>query len=297
VPWVADYTSRIAPAALKAAGVVGVCRYLSRSSWKVIGQAEYNELTRAGLGVVLNFEDEATGWLGGGSAGAADAVFAADAARALGYPSGSVIPSSADFDMSAGQWNSAGRAYAVAYRDRLRQLGYEPGVYGAWDLLGWCQAVGYRWFWQAGLSTAWSNGRNAKPWPGAYLWQRYSTTVAGTEVDHNDIRRVNWQGGTVSAEADDKIINWIDPRVAAMARLLDTIPSGPSQGEKVAFTSAIRAIQAQTAANSAGIADLAATLATVIETLADLSAKIDALAAPPLIGDLQVTGTLHVAES
>lgn len=102
-------------------------------------------------------------------------------------------------------------------------------------------------------------------------------------------------GGTVSTESDQKITDWIDPRVAAIVRLLDTIPSGPSQGEAVGLTKAIKAIAAQVTANANGLADLADMLRALDQTLAALSAKVDALATPPLSGDLTVTGTLHVA--
>jgi hypothetical protein len=268
--WVADYTDRIAPTALRAAGVVGVCRYVSRSSWKVIGQAEYNELIRAGFGVVLNFEDEAAGWLGGASAGRADAEYAVSAARALGYPAGSPIPSSADFDMSATQWNSAARAYATAYRDRLRQLGYRPGVYGPWDVLGWCKSVGYDWFWQAGMATAWSDGRNAHLWPGAYLWQRYPTTIAGASVDHNDILRRDWDGMALTAEEHNALINtntWL-------ANYLNK--KGEPDYPVVEDIEAIRA-----------------SVDALTRAVAALTAKVDALT-PVVAGDLQVSGTLHV---
>jgi hypothetical protein len=57
-----DYTQRIDPAALKAADVSDVCRYLSwLYQWggvthdhpnpKIIQQREYDELVRAGIGV------------------------------------------------------------------------------------------------------------------------------------------------------------------------------------------------------------------------------------------------------
>jgi len=200
--WVADYTSRIPPAALKGAGVVGVSRYVSRHGWKVVDQAEYDELRAADITVVLNFEDEATGWLGGASAGVADANFSADRAEALGYPAGAPIPSSADFDMTSTQWKGPGADYALAYQRTLRSHGYRPGVYGPYYVLGWCQQVGYDWFWQAGMSTSWSAGHNANAWPGAHLRQRFKTIVGGLEVDHSDILREDWADVALLTDAD-----------------------------------------------------------------------------------------------
>ncbi len=203
-PWVADYTRRIAPATLRAAGVVGVCRYLARSTslGKIIGRAEYRELTAAGFDVVLNWEQSATDWLGGAPGAREDATDAVRLARALGYPPGKPIPGSADFDMSRAQWDAGGRAYAVAYRDTLRAGGYGAGVYGPWDVLTWCRDLGgFDLFWQC-KSHAFSAGRNAKPHPAAHLLQRLAeVNVGGQSVDRNEIRRPDWAG--LSMEDDD----------------------------------------------------------------------------------------------
>lgn len=200
---VVDYTKRIDPTALKSAGVIGVCRYLSlpqpNTDWKRIGQAEYDELKRTGFKVTLNFEYAADDWLGGATAGRSHGTVAVVEAGKLGYPKGSVIVGSADFDMSASQWLASGKAYATAYRDTVRSGGYRPGVYGPWDVLGWCKSLGYDAFWQAGMSTDWSFGRNAKPWPGAHLIQRGHTTIGGVDTDWSEIKITPlWKGNDVS---------------------------------------------------------------------------------------------------
>src|SRR5258705_6085761 len=98
---VVDYTVRIAPDALHAAGVAGVCRYICPPGLaKLIGLTEYRELVGAGISVTLNWEYDARDWLGGASRGASHGTQAVAAARALGYPAGGVIPGSADFDMT-----------------------------------------------------------------------------------------------------------------------------------------------------------------------------------------------------
>ncbi len=198
-----DYTTRIDPAALKAAGVTDVCRYLSWPYYwagqthsylnpKIIQQAEFDELAAAGIGVTLNWEYDGRDWMSGADGGAAHAAEAVRQAKALGYPAGCAIPGSADFDMTRAQWLSAGRAYGAAYRDGIRAGGYREGVYGSWDVLAWCaDELGYRMFWQS-MSTAYSGGRNAKAWPFAHLWQRGYKTVGGVTGDRNDILIPDW---------------------------------------------------------------------------------------------------------
>lgn len=288
--WVADYTARIAPAALKAAGVVGVCRYVSRSSWKVIGKAEYAELRAAGIAVVLNFEDEANGWLGGAAAGKADAEFAVAAARALGYPAGAPIPSSADFNMTSAQWSVPCRAYAVAYRDGVRAGGFTEGVYGPSDVLGWCKTLGYRWFWQAGMSTSWSAGRNATAWPGAHLRQRRHQMVGGVDVDHNDILRADWNG-----TGDTFMANLSEAEQQELLRLVRNAERGITAmavgADPIKFPEPWQAGQ-QPAPNP--ILALTRAMAALHDQVAALSAQVAALQSP-VAGDVSVTGTLHVA--
>lgn len=223
-----DYTHRIDPAALRAAGATDVLRYLKPDSAPEyrITAAEYRELQAAGIGVTLNWEFRATDWLGGATAGTAHAGLAVAQARALGYPAGCVIVGSADFDMTSTQWSSAGRAYARAFKTGL-QLGlYRFGVYGPWDVLGWCRdEVPADMYWQARMSWAFSQGRNAHDWPGAHLIQRRHLTVAGQDTDQNDIIRPNWgqAGGGADMLADERnalfhlvdMLEWVDRRVAA----------------------------------------------------------------------------------
>lgn len=185
---VLDYTTRIDPHSLIAAGAIGVSRYLSFAGLtKVIHQPEYDELVASGLDVTLNWEYRGLDWMGGASAATVHAQEAVRQARTLGYPKGKVIPGSADFDMTLSDWNSAGKFYAGTYAQEIRNGGYRPGVYGPWDVLQWVKDAGYMdAFWQS-MSTAHSGGRNAKPWPGAHLRQRAHLTVGGTDTDYSDI--------------------------------------------------------------------------------------------------------------
>lgn len=199
-----DYTTRIAPAALTGAGVTDVLRYLSwPHRWggvthaginpKVIQAREFDELVDAGLGVTLNWEYDAQDWMSGATGARAHAAEAVRQARDLGYPSGCTIIGSADFDMSRAQWDTAGRHYAAAWRAEIWAGGYYAGVYGPCDVLAWCRdETGLGVFWQAGMSTAWSAGRNAKPWPGAHIRQRGHLAVAGVDADWNEIIIPDW---------------------------------------------------------------------------------------------------------
>ena len=211
---VLDYTARIAPSALRAAGVSGVCRYVApqvaSTTWKRIGVIEYRELVAAGIDVTLNWEYDSRDWLGGAERGASHGRQAAAAARTLGYPTGAVIIGSADFDMARAQWLVAGEAYARSFAAAVRAGGYRPGVYGPWDVLTWVRDEGIMdAFWQAGMSAAWSGGRNARPWPGAHLRQRGHRTIAGQDCDWNDVLIPSWGARTV--EGDDMADSWTQP--------------------------------------------------------------------------------------
>lgn len=231
---VVDYTKRIAPDALRAADVVGVCRYLSplidSTAWKRITLDEYRELVNANIKVTLNWEYDARDWLHGRNGGLNDASRACQQAEWLGYPKGRVIVGSADFDMKLSDWNAVGEPYCRAFADTCRTMGYRPGVYGPWDVLQWVRSIGAMdAFWQAGMSTAWSGGRNAKLWPGAQLYQRGQRSIAGQTVDWNQIIIDDW-----GKPMDPVLASWLAAlcwRGDAVAYGLDTVRGGPSQGE------------------------------------------------------------------
>lgn len=222
---VIDATTAPPVDAMRSAGVVGLCRYLSwLYRWggtthdhvnpKIIQQAEYDRLVAAGFGVALNWEYDDHDWLGGASGGHDHAAEAVRQARALGYPGGCVIYGSADFDMTRAQWDSAGHAYAQAFAAGISAGGYAPGVYGPYDVLTWCRDLGgFRYYWQARMSRAWSGGRNSHDWPGAHLMQRRRTTIGGVDCDANDAVQNYGQAG------DD-----MDPKDVWTA---DVIPAPP----------------------------------------------------------------------
>lgn len=187
----ADAIRSPSTSALKGMGVAAMSRYLSwtdrDSIGKVIGPVEYGRLIGDGVGVLLNWEYAATDWMGGATAGKAHGEEAVRQARRLGHPPGRAIIGSADMDMTATQWTSAGRGYAVAFATAVRAGGYVAGVYGPWDVLDWCFKLGmYGVFWQS-MSTAFSGRRNAHPWPGAHLRQTHQQTIGGVGCDLSQI--------------------------------------------------------------------------------------------------------------
>jgi hypothetical protein len=197
---VVDCTSTPSTAALTAAGVSGVTRYLSwLNRWggtthstgvnpKVIRKAEFDRLIAARIAVTLNWEFDAEDWLGGETAGQQHAAEAVKQARALGYPAGHAIIGSCDFDMTSAQWVSHGRAYALAFALGVRSAGYLPGAYGPYNVLTWARTLGgFAVFWQAGMSHGWSGGRNANRWPYAHLRQLRHQAIGGIDCDVNEI--------------------------------------------------------------------------------------------------------------
>jgi hypothetical protein len=254
--------------ALTAAGVTGVARYLSwLPNQKVITGVEYRTLTAGGIGVTLVWEYDAQDWLSGASAGALHAAEAVRQARTVGHPRGAGIYGGADFDMTRQQWLTYGNAYAVAFRDGVRAGGYRPGVYGPHDVLTWCRDLGYALYWQAGMSTAWSAGRNAAVWLGAQLRQVRPVAIAGTACDWNDVLSGDWgQGGGSIVDADVEYGLGV-----AFARPYDGIHgvSGSSymaqavQGPLQRLLQAAEAEKARDAANAAAIAGLTAAVNTL----------------------------------
>ncbi len=181
-----DYTDRIAPAALKAAGAAVVSRYLSQPGWpKNLTSAEAAELRAAGIPILLNYETDATFMLGGYAAGVTCARSARQQATALGAPGNARIYYSADFDASPSQ-----TSIVVAFLNGAASVdgASNVGVYGGLRVVQAAASVGYA-TWQ---TTAWSNGQ----WDSRALMRQTGVqqSVGGVGVDVNQIMNLGALG-------------------------------------------------------------------------------------------------------
>ncbi|MEV5573550.1 DUF1906 domain-containing protein [Spirillospora sp. NPDC052269] len=175
-----DYAwGRPGPSALNRAGARFVCRYLSHdSSGKTLTRAEADQLSKAGLWLVVVWESTASRALAGRAAGVADATEAARQARACGMPADRPIYFAVDFDASSGQ-QAAINAYldgAASVIGRAR-----VGLYGGYGPVKRAFDAGkIHWGWQ---TYAWSGGR----WDKRAQLQQYSNdhTINGVGVDYD----------------------------------------------------------------------------------------------------------------
>jgi hypothetical protein len=179
VPEGIDYAfGRPGIAALQAAGVKFVCRYLSHSPTKNLTSAEAHALSNAGIWIVVVWETTAKRSLDGRTAGVADAIDAQMQAQACGMPSGRPIYFAVDWDASSGQ-QAAINAYldgaaSVLGRDRV-------GIYGGHGPVQRAMDSGHAaWGWQ---TYAWSGGK----WADDAQLQQYSNnhTLGGVGCDYD----------------------------------------------------------------------------------------------------------------
>jgi hypothetical protein len=176
-----DYTERIAPAALQAAGCAVVFRYTTRPEWpKSITRAEVAELGKIGMPLACNFESTADRMRGAAPAGHVDAVEQSGNLAALGIPPQAVRSwFSADWDVQAAEV-SAVLDYLHAAADVLGGKRF-VGCYGGLRAVSAAMDAGF-----AGWQTvAWSGGR----WdPRAVARQTgQQQIIGGVRVDVNNI--------------------------------------------------------------------------------------------------------------
>ncbi len=199
---VLDYSfARPDPAAIKAAGYVGVLRYVAPlgrqsgnafggadDSAKVIFAAEYNALRSAGLQVALNWEWYAARAKEGAAAGTADAQEALRQANTLNYRG--CIYFSVDYDAPESD-QPAINAYfeAAAQVIGLARLGAYAGY---WPLKRLFDAGLISFGWQ---TLAWSGGNREGR---AHLYQN-GATAFNNGADVNDVLKADWTGGAVVA--------------------------------------------------------------------------------------------------
>lgn len=179
-----DYSAgRPGGAALKAAGVTGVLRYLwAGSSSKLITAAEYQDLVANGIRVALVVEqsvDDAWKAVDDYAQGQSWASSARSTARALGIPDTVPIAAAADAHASGSQITDA-VAYVKGFRDVLGLQ--RTGIYGFREVVTAVRSAGVAsWFWLCGSAPSTSD----QTW--LHFWQRNdgTTTVSGVTADIN----------------------------------------------------------------------------------------------------------------
>lgn len=195
-----DYAwGRPGPAALKRAGAKFACRYLSHdTSGKNLTRGEADELSKAGLWLVVVWETAAARALSGRAGGIDDAREADRQARACGMPAGRPIYFAVDFDATSGQQGAINAyldgAASVIGRGRVGLYGGHGPVKRALDA---GKAV---WSWQ---TYAWSQGR----WDSRAHIQQYSNehVLNGVSVDYDRAVKDDygqWRVGVSPAEED-----------------------------------------------------------------------------------------------
>jgi hypothetical protein len=164
-------------AALKAAGKMFACRYLSTDASKCLSRAEADDLATHGVSSVVVWETTAKRALSGKAAGAADARTAAAQATACGMPPTRPIYFAVDFDATPGDQIAIDAyldgAAAVLGRDRV-------GIYGGFYPVKRALDAGKaKWAWQ---TIAWSGGQ----WDTrAVIRQGKQASINGVSCDLN----------------------------------------------------------------------------------------------------------------
>lgn len=178
---------RWTPEQLKAAGVVGVCRYVGHTYWsKCITKAEYDTLIAEGIAVTLNFESDGRSWRGGYDVGVSDGSAARTYVRdVLGAPDDRPIIYSADEGVPFQLLDTCA--------DYMRGVNDGDGTGKPQGFYGTALAIDH--LWDRGLiSLAWQT--NARGWEGnapdsahAALFQRVSHSIDSipwSSYDEND---------------------------------------------------------------------------------------------------------------
>ena len=149
------------PAAIKAAGYVGVWRYLSGgTAGKDITFDEFESYLKAGLGVGLVWETTGERALDGAAAGAADGRAALAQVATVGYPHGApLVCNVGDFAATAAQIPAI-EAYYNAFVAQV--AAYQFGGYATGYIIDQLVALGCKGIW-------WQNAENDEGVPGNEL--------------------------------------------------------------------------------------------------------------------------------
>jgi len=272
-----DYTERIDPAALKAAGCRVVFRYLSQPGWpKNLTGAEAEELLAAGIAIVLNYETTATFMLGGYAAGVACAKSARAQADALGAPRNARIYYSDDFDTTADQ--------IPTVMDFLRGAASEDGkdevdAYGGLRISQAAAAAGMR-PWQ---TVAWSGGK----WEPRDVARQtgQQQIVGGVRVDVNEIEDFGALGAWIGGEME--LTDTVEVSAGFAQRYPATAPDGFTAGAKVPVSTLLLGAAIRDVNNEHKLDQVLAALKQQAIDAGTLAAAI--------VADLKAAGVITVA--
>lgn len=143
-----DYSyTHPSPKAIAEAGYTAVIRYLSSDPTKNITPAEVTGLHAVGLSVALIWESTADRALGGGTAGAQDAMLTNHQASALGYPKSAVIFANIGDFAATPEQLPAIAAYYSAFAGGINSAGFGAGGYGTGFIIDSLVAQGYTGTW------------------------------------------------------------------------------------------------------------------------------------------------------
>ena len=213
-----DYAAGPPPAAsIKAAGHVGVIRYISpaRAAWmtgKPMKKTEVDDLKRHGLKIATVWQYGAgnareSDVMRGHAGGVADAKKADAHLKSVGLP-GHPVFFAVDFDASLAQWNNTIVNYfkgaaSVLGRQRVGIYGHSRAVHWAMEdnvvatvapgrVLGW-------------ITRSWSSGVVGANY--SVLYQRVHNTPgpSGVQIDINDVQHSEWGWRAIPAAKEPEV--------------------------------------------------------------------------------------------
>jgi hypothetical protein len=196
VAQVADYsTARFTSGELKAAGFIGVCRYLSLpglrpafNEAKTIKQPEYDAHLATGLAVALVMQVDKTDWTAGYQLGFQYGQASLAQSRSLGHPDSAAVPLAYDSAIPASQMHIA-VTHGLGYMDG-RGLGPQAAYGGTNVINALYDAGAIRWGWQA-AAASWST----QPSTHIAIRQLASKTRPQFDplsYDENDVLQPDW---------------------------------------------------------------------------------------------------------
>lgn len=229
---VVDYAAGVPNAgAIKAAGHLGSVRYVSErrpgaESWmlgKPVTLAETRAQSGAGLKIASVYQfgrAETADWLQGAAGADRHAPEAIRIHRAAGGPNNRPIYVAIDDNPTWNQYANQIRPYLQRFKQRLESAGLILGIYGNYNVIDWAIKDGLgSFFWQHDW------GSNGKIHPRTTIHQKagYKATIAGVEVDVNNVYAQDWGQWTPGQVASSPA-----PAPAAPAAPVPAAPSIPN---------------------------------------------------------------------